>query len=66
MTSQANHVTQNVARTKLGHGQYLTLVKVSSNSMDWLMRNRVKLGGKKKKNQEKKKKEKKKKKKKKK
>ena len=36
MTSQANHVTQNVARTKLT--QYLTLVKVSSNSIGWLMR----------------------------
>ena len=36
MTSQANHVTQNVARTKLA--QYLTLVKVSSNSIGWLMR----------------------------
>ena len=36
MTSQANHVTQNVARTKLA--QSLTLVKVSSNSIGWLMR----------------------------
>ena len=36
MTSHANHVTQNVARTKLA--QYLTLVKVSSNSIGWLMR----------------------------
>ena len=36
MTSQANHVTQNVGRTKLA--QYLTLVKVSSNSIGWLMR----------------------------
>ena len=36
MTSQANHVTQNVARSKLE--QYLTLVKVSSNSMHELMR----------------------------
>ena len=36
MTSQAKHVTQNVARTKLA--QYLTLVKVSSNSIGWLMR----------------------------
>ena len=32
MTSQANHVTQNVARTKLA--QYLTLVKVSSGSVN--------------------------------
>ena len=29
-------MTQNVARTKLA--QYLTLVKVSSNSIGWLMR----------------------------
>ena len=36
MTSQANHVTQNVARTKLA--QYLTLVKVLSNSIGWFMR----------------------------
>ena len=36
MTSQAYHVTQNVARTKLA--QNLTLVKVSSNSIGWLMR----------------------------
>ena len=36
MTSQANYVTQNVGRTKLA--QYLTLVKVSSNSIGWLMR----------------------------
>ena len=53
MTSQANHVTQNVARTKLA--QYLTLVKVSSNYLEWLLRNRVnKIGWKEKKNQEKK------------
>ena len=36
MTSQGNHVTQNVPRTKLA--QNLTLVKVSSNSIGWLMR----------------------------
>ena len=36
MTSQANHVTLHVGRTKLA--QYLTLVKVSSNSIGWLMR----------------------------
>ena len=49
MTSQANHVTQNVARTKLA--QYLTLVNVSSNSIGWLMRKSTnKLGGKKNKN----------------
>ena len=47
MTSQANHVTQNVGRTKLA--QYLTLVKVSSNSIGWLMRKSTnKIGGKKK------------------
>ena len=36
MTSQVNHVTQNVGRSKLD--QSLTLVKVSSNSIGWLMR----------------------------
>ena len=47
MTSQANHVTQDVVRPK---DQYLTLVKVSSNSIYWLMRNRVnKIGWKEKK-----------------
>ena len=45
MTSQANHVTQNIARTKLA--QYLTLVEVSSNSIGWLMRKSTnKIGGK--------------------
>ena len=56
MTSQANHVTQNVARTKLA--QYLTLVKVSSNSIGWLMRkstNKIGWKERRKKNQEKKK-----------
>ena len=57
MTSQANHVTQNVGRTKLA--QYLTLVKVSNNSIHWLMRKSTnKIGGKKKKKKIKKKKKK--------
>ena len=53
MTLQANHVTQNVARTKLA--QYLTLVKVSSNSIGWLMRKSTnKIGWKRKKKNNKK------------
>ena len=53
MTSQANPVTQNVARTKLA--QYLTLVKVSSNSIGWLMRKSTnKIGWKEKKKEKKK------------
>ena len=36
MTSQANHGTQNVGRTKLA--QYLTVVKDSNNYICWLMR----------------------------
>ena len=55
MTSQANHVIQNVGRTKLA--QYLTLVKVSSNSIGWLMRKSTNKIGWKEKEKKKKKKE---------